>query len=361
MKRLLTLFFPAPHGSSMRFILPLLLMATPALAQDPILLTLDSGVSQWSWTGTSSIGPINGNPSTNFALSGGAAMTLDAGFLPIGTGSFVPGGQAMVFPDLHGVIPNPLPFLPPLATIDVTGLTLQFTSDPFSISGSGAFTTQSTTTALTGTVTVSTLTGSTSVIDMTNISGDPQTLAGTVIQVGNTVTMHAPSSGTFSFIDPGTGISADFTISGIIHGSWTSPTPTSYCTAVPNSTGMSAILSVTGSTRIQDDNLTITASQMPVGQFAYFIVSHQQGFVVGPGGSQGNICLSGNLGRFNTLVGQVDAFGTFTRTLSVSSIPVNPAVSARIGETWNYQVWFRDANPGTTSNFSQGLAVTFAP
>ena len=82
---------------------------------------------------------------------------------------------------------------------------------------------------------------------------------------------------------------------------------------------------------------------------------------MGPGGSQGNICLSGALGRYNGQVGQVDSFGTFTRTLSISSVPVNPPISVQIGETWNFQAWYRDQNPGTVSNFTQGLAVTFAP
>jgi hypothetical protein len=29
------------------------------------------------------------------------------------------------------------------------------------------------------------------------------------------------------------------------------------------------------------------------------------------------------------------------------------------GETWNFQCWHRDTNPGATSNFSPGYSVTF--
>ena len=29
------------------------------------------------------------------------------------------------------------------------------------------------------------------------------------------------------------------------------------------------------------------------------------------------------------------------------------------GDTWNFQAWFRDMNPGPTSNFTDGVAVTF--
>ncbi|HIG87466.1 MAG TPA: hypothetical protein EYQ25_10520 [Planctomycetes bacterium] len=345
----------------MRLLLPLLLLSGPALAQSPISLTISSSQSQWNWTGTSSIGAIVGNPSTNFTLNGNMVMTLGAGVLPISTGQFDSGGVANVFPDLHGMIPNPLPFLPPLATIDVVGLTLEFTSAPFIVNANGTFSTNNVTTALSGTVTVSPLTGGVSVIDLTGLSGDPQALNGQITQAGNTVTLNAPSTGTFSFIDPGTGISADFTISGTLYGSWTNPAPSTYCAAATNSTGMAGTILMTGSTRLQDQNLVLMATQLPVGQFAFFIVAPNQGFVANPGGSQGNICLSGGLGRYNSQVGQVDAFGTFARNLSITSIPVNPPVSAQIGETWYFQAWYRDQNPGTVSNFTEGLAVTFAP
>jgi hypothetical protein len=29
-----------------------------------------------------------------------------------------------------------------------------------------------------------------------------------------------------------------------------------------------------------------------------------------------------------------------------------------VGETWSFQAWFRDVNPGVTSNFTDGVAVT---
>jgi hypothetical protein len=29
------------------------------------------------------------------------------------------------------------------------------------------------------------------------------------------------------------------------------------------------------------------------------------------------------------------------------------------GETWNFQAWYRDLNPGTTSNFTDGISITF--
>ena len=87
-------------------------------------------------------------------FSGTMDIELGAGVVPIAVGQLVPGGVANVFPDLHGEIPNPFVFLPPLATIDVVGLTLQWTSNPFAVTGNGSFTTSATVTALSGTVTV---------------------------------------------------------------------------------------------------------------------------------------------------------------------------------------------------------------
>ena len=38
--------------------------------------------------------------------------------------------------------------------------------------------------------------------------------------------------------------------------------------------------------------------------------------------------------------------------------PQNP-VSAQPGEAWYFQCWHRDANPTTTSNFTDAVSVTF--
>ncbi len=45
--------------------------------------------------------------------------------------------------------------------------------------------------------------------------------------------------------------------------------------------------------------------------------------------------------------------------VDLNAIPVNPPQPALAGETWNFQCWFRDNNPALTSNFTDGLSVTF--
>jgi hypothetical protein len=133
---------------------------------------------------------------------------------------------------------------------------------------------------------------------------------------------------------------------------------TSYCTpASPNSTGAPASITALGSTSVAANDVTLAAQGLPTGQFAFFLASKAQGSST-PGSSQGVLCLSGSIGRFNA-PGQVFQGPTGSIQVDLTSIPVSPAASVQPGETWNFQLWYRDNNPGPTSNFSDGLAVTF--
>ena len=126
---------------------------------------------------------------------------------------------------------------------------------------------------------------------------------------------------------------------------------TSYCgPAVANSSGLPAVLDTCGSCDPDEQYFMLNARQMPVGKFGYFLTSQTQGFVQQPGGSQGNLCLGGQIVRFVNDLRLVDAGGRFSLRLYAY---------AQAGETWNFQAWFRDVNPGNTSNFTQGMQVTF--
>ena len=39
------------------------------------------------------------------------------------------------------------------------------------------------------------------------------------------------------------------------------------------------------------------------------------------------------------------------------NLPQGTVIQA--GETWSFQYWYRDRNPGSTSNTSNGLAIAF--
>ena len=139
------------------------------------------------------------------------------------------------------------------------------------------------------------------------------------------------------------------------------PVGSNYCgPANLNSTGGSAAISAFGSDVAAHNLLSLTAHGIPNFQFGYFLASETKGFVPFAGNSQGNLCLAGNIARFNQQIQNSGAAGSFTIQVDLASIPTNPPQSVMAGETWNFQAWFRDMNPGPTSNFTDGVSVTFS-
>ena len=139
-------------------------------------------------------------------------------------------------------------------------------------------------------------------------------------------------------------------------------TPPNYCTANPNSTGQIAVMSVSGSPIITDNNFTLTASQMPTFEWGYFLMAETQGFIPNVGGSGGNLCLGFPFYRFNNwkngtgAVLSSGAQGTFSFSPNLTNLPQGAVFM--IGETWDFQAWYRDG-AASTSNFTDGIEVMF--
>ena len=148
----------------------------------------------------------------------------------------------------------------------------------------------------------------------------------------------------------------------VISGCDTCDIGTNYCgPANLNSTGQSAQITATGSVVTQANNLTLTASQLPQQQFGYFLNSQTQGFVPFAGGSQGNLCLGGAIGRHKDQIQNSGSTGEFAIQVDLTMLPTPGGTHSVIaGETWNFQAWFRDMNPGPTSNFTDGVSITFS-
>jgi len=144
------------------------------------------------------------------------------------------------------------------------------------------------------------------------------------------------------------------------------PIGTTYCVPNESSIEARAQCAAIGSAVAADRDLTLVASQLPPSVFGFFLTSRDAGFVANPGGSEGNLCLQGSIGRFvgpGQIMGSGPA-GTFSLTLDLDQLPQGVAtVSASAGETWRFQAWFRDVTGGPmpmpTSNFTSGLEVTF--
>ena len=139
---------------------------------------------------------------------------------------------------------------------------------------------------------------------------------------------------------------------------------TNYCgPAALNSTGASATLSASGSSVVSSNDMVLEAMEIPRNSFGFFITSQMQGFVMNPGGSEGNLCLGGSVGRY-VGAGQIQnagSAGVFSLAIDLTMHPTpGGLVSVAPGETWNFQAWFRDSVGGmATSNFTDGLEVAF--
>lgn len=138
---------------------------------------------------------------------------------------------------------------------------------------------------------------------------------------------------------------------------------TPYCMANPNSTGIISMISATGSVVVTDNDVTLAATNLPLRTFGFFLASMAQGFTPSAGGSQGNLCVGSNIGRFVGPVQVVnsEAGGTVALPIDLTMIPQpNGFAAVSAGETWNFQLWHRDATGGVgTSNFSNGLEIAF--
>ncbi|MCP3919391.1 MAG: hypothetical protein GY711_27965 [bacterium] len=138
------------------------------------------------------------------------------------------------------------------------------------------------------------------------------------------------------------------------------PIGSSYCgPAVPHSGGIPARIEAEGEASWHHRSIRLYGRDLPPNQFGYFLAGQTQGFVAGPGGSQGNLCLNGTIGRYVGLVQNSGDLGMIWIDVGLRNIPTTPPSDVGPGETWNFQAWFRDTNPTSTSNFTDGVSVSF--
>jgi hypothetical protein len=135
-----------------------------------------------------------------------------------------------------------------------------------------------------------------------------------------------------------------------------------YCTATNNSTSVPAVIGVSGSPFIADNAFTLEAWDMPLNEFAYFLMSESTAFVPDFGGSSGNLCVGAPIVRFNNPSGGGQVLnsgttGTVSFTLDLTFLPQGTVFLP--GDTWYFQLWFRDFTTGPTSNTTDGIEVMF--
>jgi FG-GAP repeat len=132
-----------------------------------------------------------------------------------------------------------------------------------------------------------------------------------------------------------------------------------YCSpAVANSTGGPASLSAEGCSSIMANDLTLRAEALPPGVLGMVLVSADAALLPFHGGGQGTLCLGAPLGRFEPHL--TTTAGELRQAVDLSQLPTGAGpVQVQPGETWRFQVWYRDSNPAPTSNLSDALSIEF--
>jgi len=212
-------------------LLTILLAATSTVsAQSTGRHVIDLNTSQSSFTFGGSVvasglsRPIQGNPA-NFNVSGSASADLTVVNAAITAGSFLDGnGTEITIPTLNARVPNILPFLPPLATMQISGVRMVVRSvdpatgapTPFPIAANGNFTCYISSEILSGTVVVTGLFNQT--IPLAGTISTPQLVNGLVAPGANGLVVQVPLTTTTNFTDPASGTSATLNLSGNLVG-----------------------------------------------------------------------------------------------------------------------------------------------
>lgn len=135
-----------------------------------------------------------------------------------------------------------------------------------------------------------------------------------------------------------------------------------YCAPqTPNSTGFNGELKLVGSDVPAAGELAFAATGLPPGTFGMGVCSMTAGFSPSPAGSQGDLCVLGAIGRIGLpSLPQSTPFGALTLPLDPLALPTPTVFRAAVaGETWFFQLWYRDSNPGATSNLTNAVELTF--
>ena len=127
-----------------------------------------------------------------------------------------------------------------------------------------------------------------------------------------------------------------------------------YCFSKSNSTGEAADLRAFGSRSVLANDVTFNVTNLPTGQFGYFLMADTRDLVLLFGGSQGHLCLGSPLVRFAGNVLNSGPSGEVSFSPDLTNLPGGVTIAP--GDTWNWQMWYRD---GSTSNTTDGLEIKF--
>ncbi len=165
----------------------LLALAVPQNVQH--LFDVNETSSLIDWEINTSAGTVNETPD-KFRMNGTINLKLDAAQAPFTLGQFNGALLVTIPAALHGEIPNPIPFLPPLATFDLVGLQASVSSGVFAINpATGDFTATVVLHTTAGLNTLGGLFGSGSAPAFGLVS-TPTPVTGKITQTGGVLALH---------------------------------------------------------------------------------------------------------------------------------------------------------------------------
>ncbi|MFN9787293.1 MAG: hypothetical protein ACK57N_12050 [Planctomycetia bacterium] len=360
----------------LRSALSTLFLATLASAQSNYDFAILGSQSNFTWTGTSSLGAIVGNPSNQFRLEGGLVVTMGA---TAGTPDLVGivGGNALVTPDIRGRINNPLPFLPPVATLEINGLTLSPSAPPVAVAPGGAFAGSLTLTATSGTLTVSPLGGTPTTTSMVGATSTPQSTSGTLVRNGVLLQLALPINTTFPFSDPTTATTGTFTVVGTMRAEYSlskaycfgdgtsgacpcgNQSTTASASGCLNSTLAGGRLVGAGLASTAADSLSLSVSNLPA---TTTVLLFQGTTATAAAFGDGLRCAAGTILRLGTRTTSAGA-ASWPGTGGAPNLSAIGAIPTA-GGVRTYQAWYRNSASFCTPsvfNLTNGLQVTWLP
>lgn len=344
----------------MRFLLLAFVLTVPAAAQG-LDFTVDQAQSDFTWSGSTSLGPLQGDPSNAFELAGSQALNLGVGGGAAKWSAAFTAGDLAVVPDLHGKIPNPLPFLPALATVRVTNLRLSLTSAPFDVAAGGGFSALVSATVLSGTMTVTPLGSAPTVTSLAGSVSDPSLQAGT-LAAGSGLTLLVPVNLSFDFADASSGVSGTLSTAGTLRATWSAPAPTVYCTAKVTSGGCLPAIGTAGTPSASSaSGFTLAVTQVEPLNLGIFFYS-----TTGPAAVPflgGVLCLGGSITRLppSGAGGAGACSGQYSTDFNAYLAASQPGLRAP-GQSFWAQCWFRDPPAAVgQSGLSNAAQFVLAP
>lgn len=130
--------------------------------------------------------------------------------------------------------------------------------------------------------------------------------------------------------------------------------PSSYCSALPNSTGAPGTIFAVGSPRVGANDLGLRAIDLPPERVAYFLYGQTQAST--PFGD-GILCVGGPSFRLRTTTTGPE--GVARQDVDYATLPAGGAIQP--GSTWNFQLVHRDRRAGALAgvNLTDAVAITF--